>query len=68
MGEPAGAVSHTQARSSLVSVLLASLQAYVAISQKGNQLVAGIAINPLELMAGGAGPQPAAVFPSEKTP
>ena len=29
----------------LVSVLLASLQAYVAISQKGNQLVAGIAIN-----------------------
>lgn len=29
----------------LVSVLLASLQAYVAITQKGNQLVAGIAIN-----------------------
>jgi ABC-type uncharacterized transport system permease subunit len=29
----------------LVSVLLATLQAYVAITQKGNQLVAGIAIN-----------------------
>ena len=29
----------------LVSVLLATLQGYVAISQKGNQLVAGIAIN-----------------------
>ena len=29
----------------LASVLLATLQAYVAITQKGNQLVAGIAIN-----------------------
>ena len=29
----------------LVSMLLASLQAYIAITQKGNQLVAGIAIN-----------------------
>ena len=29
----------------LVSILLATLQAYVAITQKGNQLVAGIAIN-----------------------
>ncbi|KQQ47192.1 sugar ABC transporter permease [Duganella sp. Leaf126] len=29
----------------LVSVLLATLQAYVAITQRGNQLVAGIAIN-----------------------
>ena len=29
----------------VVSMLLASLQAYIAITQKGNQLVAGIAIN-----------------------
>jgi len=29
----------------LVSVLLATLQAYIAITQKGNQLVGGIAIN-----------------------
>jgi len=43
---------------------LGSLHAAVGLAA----MVAGIAINPLELMAGGAGPQPAAVFPSEKTP